>query len=98
VARNAGAVSAGLGPGASGPGKAGDHPEPVCEPYRRHRRGSERRDQEDDALVLTGSYNWTESASEKNIELIIGVEHQDIVGRFAELFATLWDSSPPAHN
>ena len=49
----------------------------------------------DDTLMLTGSYNWTESASEKNIELIIGVEHQDVVARFSELFATLWDGSPP---
>ena len=44
----------------------------------------------DQALVLTGSYNWTTGATKKNTELLIESQDEETVKRFGELFQELW--------
>ena len=45
--------------------------------------------------MLTGSFNWTESAQHDNLELIHDVDTPEVVKRFQELFEALWDRSEP---
>jgi phosphatidylserine/phosphatidylglycerophosphate/cardiolipin synthase-like enzyme len=49
----------------------------------------------DNAWVITGSFNWTQSAATSNVELVAGVGDADVVQRFVELFADLWERAGP---
>lgn len=44
----------------------------------------------DDNYLITGSFNWTRSASDKNQENIILLDDQSLVSEFAEQFDSLW--------
>ena len=44
----------------------------------------------DGRTVVTGSYNWTRSASTENHENIVVIDNPEVVGRFAEVFERLW--------
>lgn len=46
----------------------------------------------DRRLVLTGSYNWTRSAAEFNLENIVILDHGALVGEFARVFDELWNT------
>jgi len=45
----------------------------------------------DNSIVLTGSYNWTASASERNDENLLVIDDEEIVARYQTYFNTLWD-------
>jgi phosphatidylserine/phosphatidylglycerophosphate/cardiolipin synthase-like enzyme len=45
----------------------------------------------DGKKALTGSYNWTRSALEKNVELLIVFEEPATVRRLSGLFEVLWE-------
>lgn len=45
----------------------------------------------DDAIVLTGSYNWTRSAALRNQENLIVSDDADLVESFSEEFDRLWE-------
>lgn len=45
----------------------------------------------DDEILLSGSYNWTRSAAEKNEENIIVQNDPNLVTRFAQVFEDLWE-------
>jgi phosphatidylserine/phosphatidylglycerophosphate/cardiolipin synthase-like enzyme len=45
----------------------------------------------DDVWVITGSFNWTQSAATSNVEPVAGIGDADVVARFVELFEDLWD-------
>jgi phosphatidylserine/phosphatidylglycerophosphate/cardiolipin synthase-like enzyme len=49
----------------------------------------------DGKRVVTGSFNWTESAQHDNMELIVISEEPTMVKRFQELFEQLWDAAEP---
>jgi phosphatidylserine/phosphatidylglycerophosphate/cardiolipin synthase-like enzyme len=44
----------------------------------------------DNAIILTGSYNWTVSASNKNQENILILESKTIVNSYSNEFNKLW--------
>jgi phosphatidylserine/phosphatidylglycerophosphate/cardiolipin synthase-like enzyme len=44
----------------------------------------------DNSIVLTGSYNWTASASERNDENLLVIDDEEIVARYQNYFNTLW--------
>ena len=46
----------------------------------------------DDALLLTGSYNWTRSAAEYNLENLLITPDAHLVSRYAAEFARLWET------
>jgi|GEM_PF-2397391 len=45
--------------------------------------------------VLTGSWNWTRSARQGNLELIMDIGDPTTVARFRKLFAQLWETAQP---
>ena len=45
----------------------------------------------DSKRVITGSFNWTESAQHDNMELIIVSDEPEVVKKSLELFEKLWD-------
>jgi len=45
----------------------------------------------DNTIVLTGSYNWTASASERNDENLLVIDNEEIVTRYQNYFNTLWE-------
>ncbi len=45
----------------------------------------------DDKLLLTGSYNWTRSAEERNYENIIVTDQRDLTKAYIKEFDKLWD-------
>ncbi|HKK82798.1 MAG TPA: phospholipase D-like domain-containing protein [Atribacterota bacterium] len=45
----------------------------------------------DKTIVLTGSYNWTASASERNDENLLVIDDEEIVTRYMNYFNTLWE-------
>lgn len=49
----------------------------------------------DAEAVLTGSFNWTESAQHKNVELLLIIDQPGAIKQFQELFERLWDGSEP---
>lgn len=49
----------------------------------------------DNALVLTGSYNWTRSAAEKNQENVLITDDKTVVKAFANEFERLWKQMSP---
>jgi len=44
----------------------------------------------DDNYLITGSFNWTRSASDKNQENIILLDDESLVSEFSEQFDSLW--------
>ncbi|MBT9392007.1 hypothetical protein KLP40_02420 [Hymenobacter sp. NST-14] len=48
----------------------------------------------DDAWLLTGSYNWTRSAAEYNLENLLITPDAHLVSRYAAEFARLWQELP----
>jgi phosphatidylserine/phosphatidylglycerophosphate/cardiolipin synthase-like enzyme len=49
----------------------------------------------DGQQVLTGSFNWTKSAAERNVELLISFQNPDTVKKFSALFERLWEKGTP---
>lgn len=47
----------------------------------------------DSAVVLTGSYNWTVSASNNNQENILIIESKGVVNNYESEFNKLWGSN-----
>ncbi len=47
----------------------------------------------DSEIVLTGSYNWTTNADEKNRENIVILHDKDIAQKYGEEFFLLWANS-----
>jgi len=45
----------------------------------------------DGKRVLSGSYNWTESAENRNVELLLDFDAPDVVKAFGQRFERLWD-------
>ena len=46
----------------------------------------------DDALLLTGSYNWTRSAAEYNLENLLITPDPHLVSRYVAEFVRLWET------
>lgn len=46
----------------------------------------------DDTVVITGSYNWTRQASNKNHENVVVFEDVEIAQKFTEEFNKLWEN------
>jgi phosphatidylserine/phosphatidylglycerophosphate/cardiolipin synthase-like enzyme len=46
----------------------------------------------DNTELITGSYNWTRSAAERNQENIIVSQNQSLIKKFNKEFEKLWDS------
>ncbi len=44
----------------------------------------------DERLVITGSYNWTNSAEHANYENLVVLEEPEVVRRFEQEFRRLW--------
>ena len=49
----------------------------------------------DRSLVLSGSYNWTKSASNKNTELVLSFEEPKTVKAFLRRFRDMWSRGTP---
>lgn len=49
----------------------------------------------DDSTVVTGSFNWTESAQHKNVELLIELDDPAEVNRVEKQFEELWQLAEP---
>ena len=49
----------------------------------------------DGRQALAGSYNWTRSGGESNVEVLISFEDEPTIDRFAELFELLWNEGRP---
>jgi phosphatidylserine/phosphatidylglycerophosphate/cardiolipin synthase-like enzyme len=48
--------------------------------------------------VLSGSFNWTKSAAESNVELLLFFENPGTVKKFSALFERLWEKGIPMKN
>ena len=46
----------------------------------------------DNKIVITGSYNWTASAGERNDENLLVIDYNYIVERYQDQFNNLWDN------
>lgn len=46
----------------------------------------------DNEIVITGSYNWTASAGERNDEDLLVIDDNYIVERYQDQFNNLWDN------
>lgn len=46
----------------------------------------------DNEIVITGSYNWTASAGERNDENLLVIDDNYIVERYRDYFNNLWDN------
>jgi phosphatidylserine/phosphatidylglycerophosphate/cardiolipin synthase-like enzyme len=49
----------------------------------------------DASKVLTGSFNYTESAQHRNVELLLELDQPHEVKRLGELFEQVWDAAEP---
>ena len=49
----------------------------------------------DSRRVVTGSFNWTRSADQSNVELVIRYEDPVVAERFSQLFLRLWEDAKP---
>jgi len=49
----------------------------------------------DGSRVLTGSFNWTDSASESNVELLLFSDDAPVAQEFQEVFERLWEQGKP---
>ena len=45
--------------------------------------------------VLTGSFNWTDSASESNVELLLFSDDVPVAREFQNIFERLWEEGKP---
>ncbi len=52
----------------------------------------------DDARLVTGSYNWTRSAAEKNQENVLVSDDTRLVRPYREMFERLWTRLSPFDN
>ena len=54
----------------------------------------------DDKIVITGSYNWTASAGERNDENLLVIDDENIVKKYQNQFNNLWNNkySPERYN
>jgi cardiolipin hydrolase len=52
----------------------------------------------DHQRIITGSYNWTRSASAHNQENVFLTDDKKVVGSFQEEFRKLWDTMVPLKN
>lgn len=50
----------------------------------------------DDKIVVTGSFNWTEAAENKNRENLIIIKNPEIAGIYKKEFTKLWSASVEA--
>lgn len=50
----------------------------------------------DGRLLVTGSYNWTDSAEAQNFENVLFLDDPHVVARYARLFERLLRALPPA--
>ena len=50
----------------------------------------------DGRLLVTGSYNWTDSAEARNFENVLFLDDREIVARYARLFERLLRAAPGA--
>lgn len=46
----------------------------------------------DNKIVITGSYNWTASAGERNDENLLVIDDESIIEKYQNLFINLWDN------
>ena len=46
----------------------------------------------DEAVIITGSFNWTLSASTKNQENILILENKQVVNSYLSEFNKLWNN------
>lgn len=46
----------------------------------------------DDKIVITGSYNWTASASERNDENLLIIHDEDIAKIYTDKFEDYWNN------
>lgn len=53
----------------------------------------------DNKIVITGSYNWTASAGERNDENLLVIDDKNIIEKYQNLFNNLWNNkySPERH-
>lgn len=49
----------------------------------------------DGSRVLTGSFNWTDSASESNVELLLLSDDALVAQEFQKIFERLWEEGKP---
>jgi len=49
----------------------------------------------DGSRVLTGSFNWTDSGSESNVELLLFSDDAAVAQEFQEIFERLWEEGKP---
>jgi phosphatidylserine/phosphatidylglycerophosphate/cardiolipin synthase-like enzyme len=47
----------------------------------------------DGEKVITGSYNWTQSAEEKNVEDFVIIDSKKVAKRYVHQFVEIWESS-----
>ena len=54
----------------------------------------------DNKIVITGSYNWTASAGERNDENLLVIDNKNVVKKYQNQFKNLWDNkySPERYN
>jgi phosphatidylserine/phosphatidylglycerophosphate/cardiolipin synthase-like enzyme len=52
----------------------------------------------DGSRVLTGSFNWTDSASESNVELLLFSDDAPVAQEFQKIFERLWEEGKPLKN
>lgn len=50
----------------------------------------------DGRLVVTGSYNWTQTAERANFENVVFLDDPEAVARFQREYDRLWDMAAPA--
>jgi competence ComEA-like helix-hairpin-helix protein len=46
----------------------------------------------DSKIVITGSYNWTASASTRNDENLLVIDDEEVILRFRKQFENLWEN------
>jgi phosphatidylserine/phosphatidylglycerophosphate/cardiolipin synthase-like enzyme len=49
----------------------------------------------DGYIVVTGSYNWSSAAEDRNDENIVVILDRDVVQRFVQEFERVWQTASP---
>lgn len=49
----------------------------------------------DDSITITGSYNWTRSAEQRNYENILVTDSKDVAKAYGREFDKLWEKTEP---
>jgi phosphatidylserine/phosphatidylglycerophosphate/cardiolipin synthase-like enzyme len=49
----------------------------------------------DGEIVVTGSYNWSAAAEERNDENLVVIRDRGVAGAFEREFERIWSQSPP---